>query len=199
MYIALKTINVWEIAGHLDERQFFSALPSICEPNDVLVIGSYATVEPIRKWLVESSLSIPKKEKPFNDYNYEINKDEYPFACAYCFHPTEDIIEKLVAFLEIPMGGVEKDTFFDDVLLYRPGVPDIPLFDFHDAFRGPLRLSEFYSKKQVESFVNMMNAQATLVKNGEYFDVVAPTCLKCGQQEIKFDQMKKLKEALDRK
>ena len=172
MYIKLRTINVWKITGDLDERQLFDALPRVCEPSDILVIGASDPIASIRKWLTNNALP-DEKEKPFFDENFswEINKIESPYGRSYSFHPTAGNIQKLIELLEVSMRETERCSFFDHLLLYRPGLPTVPLVDFHDAFSGGiLRFSEIYSKREIDAFLNGTNAQSTLVKNPDDFN-----------------------------
>lgn len=165
VYIPLETIDLWEVEGEFDPAAFFKAVPLICEPTDVIGIGSYDVSDEALVWLTANEISLTPEEMAFSD-SFDFNRREYPDGRAYLFHPNEYQLENLSALSQLKMGGVEKDLFFDHVLIYRLGEPIIPLLDFHDAFTGgSLYLSGHYSEKTMLSFAAVLNGVVRRVLN----------------------------------
>ncbi len=164
MYIALETIDVWEIDGDFEPCVFLNALPYICVPDDVLVVGSYDVEEGILGWLLENEIELPDGEKPFSD-TFDLNRDEYPRGKSFILNPGEAQNKQLSAFCGVENGGRDRQLFFDHIAIYRPGVPLVPLLNFHDAFRGTLYLSGHYSAKRIGSFASALGATFKLMIN----------------------------------
>ena len=167
MYILLRTDRVWEIEGRFGASSFFNTLPVICLPSDILVIGSYDVGLEASQWLATNEIRLSDREKPFHD-NFDLNKDEYPNGRAYALHPTQTCLRELSSLSELKGGGRDRDLFFDHVLMYRPGVPTVPLLNYHDAMRGDLHLSGLYSGHTASSFAKHLQAVATLLVNPEF-------------------------------
>jgi hypothetical protein len=104
MHLPLGTIDVWEICGDFDPARFFHALPHVCAPDDVLVVGSYDVEESILKWLSENEVESPGNEKPFFD-TFDLNRDEYPRGKFFALNPNKAQIERLAAFCKAEHGG----------------------------------------------------------------------------------------------
>jgi hypothetical protein len=166
MYLPLCTIDVWEVEGDFDPCRFFHALPHVCVQDDVLVIGSYDVEESILNWLSANELDLPEDQKPFSD-TFDLNRSEYPRGKCYALNPDKARIDRLASFCEAERGGLDRQLFFDHLLIYRPGEPLLPLVNFHDAFRGTLYLSGHYSEKVMKSFADALAATIKTVANPE--------------------------------
>jgi hypothetical protein len=167
MYLQLATTDVWEIKGDFDAIQLFKALPLISVSSDILVIGSYEVEEVVLQWLRANEIELSEHEKPFVD-SFDFNRQEYPNGRFYGFHPEENQIEGLANLCKIPNAGVEKNLFFDHFLLYRSGIPIVPLLNFHDAFSGgTLYLSGLYSKQTIQKFTASLGATSEFILNPE--------------------------------
>ena len=165
MYMPLATADVWEIAGNFEPCRLFGCLPLICVSDDILILGSYWVQKDIAQSLMAIEIELPEGEKPFAS-SFDINRREYPEGRFYVFHPGESQLETLALLSRTFKGGVEKDIFFDHLLLYRSGTPLVPLLYFHDAFMGgTLYLSGHYSEKVIHLFASSLGATARLVDN----------------------------------
>lgn len=164
MYIPLDTIDVWEVPDDLNPSRFFHALPLICAPTDVLVIGTYDAEESIWAWLLANEIKLPGGVRPFRD-TFDLNRKEHPRGRYFVLNPGATQIERLAEFCQFEKGGVEVQLFVDHLLLYRPGAPLVPLLDFHDAFKGWLYLSGLYSEKEIKPFVDALGATAKRIIN----------------------------------
>jgi len=172
MYLPLGTIDVWEVDGDYDPACFFHALPRVCASDDVLVIGSYDVEESILQWLSANEIALPCDQKPFSD-TFDLNRDEYPHGKFFALNPGAAQIERLAAFCKAEHGGLDRQLFFDHLLIYRSSEPLIPLVNFHDAFRGTLYLSGHYSAKNIKSFSDDLGATAKSIINPELKSVTA--------------------------
>ena len=174
MYLRLRTSDVWEIRGNFGPGPLFKALSLVCAPDDILIVGSYWVSEDVLLQLAANEIRLPEGyEKPFSE-TFDLNKSEYPGGRFYVFNPKETVLDRLAALSVVSRGGVEKDIFFDHLLVYREGRPLIPLVYFHDAFSGETRdastggtlyLSGHYSDQTINAFAERLGATAELVDN----------------------------------
>jgi hypothetical protein len=175
MNISLETIDIWKIEGGFDAAGLFSALPKICFETDVLGIGSYHLFEEASQWLQANEIQ-NVEEKPFDDRCFDVNRKQYPHGKSYALHAGPSQLLHLSLLSGKAKGGVEKDLFFDHLLIYRSGEPIIPLLDFHDAFTGgELYLSGLYSQAAVQSFATALGVHAERVKNPILLKKNSPT------------------------
>ena len=166
MYLALSTANVWEIGGDFTAAGLFESLPHICVADDVLIVGSYWVAREIQQRLIAIEIKLSKKEKKPFSHAFEVNKSQYPEGRYFAIHPEKIQLQELAILSKIPKGGVEKDLFFDHLLLYRQGNPLLPLLYFHDAFMGgTLYLSGHYSEDVICSFAKELTASFKWVDN----------------------------------
>lgn len=156
MYICIETISVWEVDEPVEPGRLFATLGMICEPTDLVVVGSYNPSKDARAWLLEHEVEVPLKGRPFHD-SFDTNRKEYPLGKAYVMPATSEVLEGLARLCEMMQGSVDKALFFDHVLAYRPGKPTLPLMVFHDAFfGGEMFLSGHYSEAEVKAFADGM-------------------------------------------
>lgn len=168
MNISLATIDVWEIAGNFDAASLLKALSQICTSTDILVVGAYNPSGQSMDWLRSNEIQLSNDEIPFQACGFEMNRAKYPLARAYPLHPTDLVIDDLCALAKNPGGSVDKDEFFDHILIYRPGTPVIPLMNFHDAFSGgSLYISGHFSLEAATSFSALLEATAKSMLNPE--------------------------------
>ena len=166
MYLALATADVWEIGGDFTAADLFKSLPHICVTNDILIVGSYWVASEIQQRLIAIEVKLSKQEKKPFSHAFAVNKSEYPEGRYFSIRPEKNQLQELSTLSKIPKGGVEKDLFFDHLLLYRQGNPCIPLLYFHDAFMGgTLYLSGHYSEDVVCSFAKDLKASFRWMHN----------------------------------
>ena len=168
MYLPLATADVWKIEGEFEASQLFKALPLVCIQSDILVIGSYRVGKAALLWLTAHEIKLSKEDLPFSDC-FDLNRAEFPEGRFYGLHLGEAQMEELAVLSTVLAGGVDKDLFFDHLLVYRPGEPILPLLYFHDAFiGGTLFLSGHYAKQQVQIFAQVLHVGSELVGNPDF-------------------------------
>ena len=155
MYISLNTTDVWIGREELSISGFLEAIQRLLQCGDIVVIGSYEWECDLERWMCEKELKTPPKEQPFVDF-FDINRDSYPNGRFFLIEHTGNGV--LNALSKRIQGLCNTKTYIVDHLLgYRPGVPILPLFDYHDVGSfGDLYLSRHYHESQIEDFAKML-------------------------------------------
>jgi hypothetical protein len=167
MFIALNTLDLWSLDDPANPADFFSGLGEILGETDILVVGSYG-MENAAKCILESiEYNGEAASTPFSD-TFNLNRDEYPDGKAWLLKANS---RNLKALADCSSGGIDgliSSRFFDHLLAYRPGIPLIPLFDYHDAFNGGgLMLSGHYDRTTIEIFSRKLNVSFANIVNPE--------------------------------
>jgi hypothetical protein len=96
---------------------------------------------------------VAKSDMPEFHTSFEVNRVEHPHGCAFELSLVHDSLTSLLRQGCEALRQRDKEVFFDHVLAYRPTMPKIPLFSFHDAFNGgTLTLSGIYSEDTASLF-----------------------------------------------
>jgi hypothetical protein len=158
MFIKLETHWVWKLEGDSPPEQLLMAMGTLFGAEDRLVLGSYSLPDHVRSWLLTKHQE--PKQKIYDDWCFDANRNEYPSGRSYCLSVEKQSLEMLTEFYKEAAAGknAEYPVLFDHLLVYRPGVPILPLLDYHDAFRGGvLYLSGHYLESEINAFGALLN------------------------------------------
>ncbi len=167
MYIVLNTINVWEVRGDFSAAALFDALQWIATQGDIIVIGAYNPCDEAYDWLLKNSIDDPVQPPPYG-HSFEANRREFPRGRAFSLPFSAATLSGLKELSLLAWGSVDIAVFFDHLAIYRPGLPVIPLVNFHDAFYGGgLFLSGLYRENELRAFFETMGVRGEYVANPE--------------------------------
>lgn len=165
MDISLDTIDVWKIDCEFDPRRLFDALGSLLLPSDIIAVGAY-TMDPPWVGKLGKIETHPLLEKvPYRSY-FEFNRYEYPNGRAWNIFASTNHLRTLALMIEetyVEIGPIP----FDHIVAFRPGLPLLPLLNFHDAFRDELYVTGHYDEEIVAGFCELLQTSFELVSNPE--------------------------------
>lgn len=158
----LNTQTVWELKENFSPQALLSAFPIICKPGDILVLGCYNPSDDVYEWLNKNSIK-GSGPKPYSDNNFDLNRTDYPKGRSFELAINNQAIHQLKMFCDLPHGGMERQLFFEHLLIYRPGVPVFPLVNYHDAFSGgEIHLSGHYTKVEIDNLCTVLKVSGNL-------------------------------------
>ncbi len=165
MDLPLDTIDVWQIEGEIAPRQFLHAISPLLFPGDIVLFGCYEPTESMQDALVSLGATTHSHIDGFC-MCFDINRQEHPDGCAFRFTIPEDRFESLLRFDDQTLSQKDNSSFYDHILAFRPGIPQLPLFTFHDAAcGGDLYFSGHYAKTDIDALAARLSKRATQILN----------------------------------
>ena len=167
MYLSLGTCGVWCVEGNYSAWDLISSVSIISNLGDVLVLGCYNPSDAAFDWLATNQMRTVESPKPY-DHSFELNRREYPRGQAFELALSDDIIAGLKTLCKLERGSLDKALFFDHLVMYRCGLPLLPLVNYHDAFSGGrLYCSGLYKEHEMRGFSNALGARVRFDENPE--------------------------------
>jgi len=165
MDLSLDTIDVWQVDGDIPPREFLKAIGPLFSPSDVVLFGAYEPTPTLQDAL--GSLGTTRHEHLdgfFMCFNF--NRSEHPKGCAFQYIIQDTPFEDILRLDDSVLSQKDIASFYDHVLAFRPGVPQLPLMTFHDAAcGGTLYLSGHYSESEAQSFAERVSRMALNIRN----------------------------------
>lgn len=153
---------MWQVENADCPNVLLRNLGNILYETDRLVIGSYELNEESKNLIMSMGRHDLVLEAPYFE-TFDFNLDEYPEGRAWDVLASKQNLAELA--ISVDGGG---QTGFDHLLAYRPGKPVLPLFNYHDSFKGgDMLISGLYSENMIINFCEKINSKYKLVRNPE--------------------------------
>ncbi len=140
MNLHLNTDHAWELEGNHVPADLLRALRLICAPGDRLVFGCYDISEAAESALLAMGAREPDppQEVGLDTGCYFWNRKEWPKARAFEVIYDDATVLRLVAISKLKGAGKGnlRDSFYDDVAVYRAAPETLGLVNFNHASNG---------------------------------------------------------------